>query len=93
VVEPILHHPESRYFSHTNRIDFPCHIALAMMLVIVCDFPVPGGLSITRLIPQAASMTELTWEGVSRARSVGGSGGTETALNVNTRLPSVWPDP
>jgi len=42
-------------FSATNKTVFPWYSAFAIIFVIVCDFPVPGGPWSTKLFPFAAA--------------------------------------
>ena len=45
-------------FSATNNTRFPLYKALAIMFVMVCDFPVPGGPWRMKLFPCPDSMTD-----------------------------------
>ena len=49
-------------FSATNSTLFPLYNALAIMLVMVCDFPVPGGPCNIKLFPSPDSITASSCE-------------------------------
>ncbi len=49
-------------FSATKRTDLPWNRALAIMLVMVWDLPVPGGPCRTKLSPWAAAVMATIWE-------------------------------
>ena len=49
-------------FCATNKTRLPRYNALAIMLVIVCDLPVPGGPNIMKLPPETASSTASSCE-------------------------------
>ena len=76
-------------FSATNRTVLPCPNAAAIRLVIVCDFPVPGGPSITRLLPFIASIRALCWE-LSASSIRGKSSLTSSILSISY---SSWNSP
>ena len=42
-------------FSATNKTFLPLEINSVIIFVMVCDFPVPGGPSSTKLLPLIAS--------------------------------------
>ena len=58
-VQPRAHHIQRSRFSATKSTFFPSASAAAMVLTIVCDFPVPGGPSTATFFPLATSTSVL----------------------------------
>ena len=78
-------------FSATNSTVFPWKRALVIMLVIVCDFPVPGGPCITKVLPFPDAFTALICEpsaGTVR-QSPYGSESSVSSLSAGYGLPSM----
>ena len=72
-------------FSATNSTRFPWKRALEIILVIVCDFPVPGGPCRTKLLPDAASLIAANCDEsalIGRAISSDGNSSTVSASLV-----------